>query len=119
MRRCPKCKSPNWDYTDVGIPYVILCTDCGHIYNSKGKQAMTESEFEDRFDRGEFDCEFAMWISETYDAWGKHQMLKLWEDPDVYVAFMETTVTEPSTALQDAYFDGKHPLDSFPTLKGN
>lgn len=79
---------------------------------------MTEAEFESKFDNGDFDCEFAAWISETYDAWGKHQMLALWEDPDVYVAFMETKVT-PSTMLQDTYFGGSNPLDSFPTIRGN
>jgi hypothetical protein len=79
---------------------------------------MTEQEFEQRFDRGEFDCEFAMWISETYDAWSKHKMLSLWEDPDVYVAFMETKVTPDSTLLQDAYFDGKNPLAAFPSIFG-
>ena len=78
---------------------------------------MTEQEFEQLFDRGELDCEFAMWISEKYDAWAKHQMLALWEDPEVYTAFMETKVTiEPSKALQDAYFGGVNPLGSFPTL---
>ena len=79
---------------------------------------MTESEFEQLFDRGEFDCEFAAWISETYDAWSKHKMLSLWEDPDVYVAFMETKVTPESTLLQDAYFDGKNPLAAFPSIFG-
>ena len=79
---------------------------------------MTESEFETKFDNGDFDCEFAAWISETYDAWGKHQMLALWEDPDVYTAFMETKVTAPSTMLKDTYFGGVDPLAAFPSIFG-
>jgi len=76
---------------------------------------MTESEFEAKFDRGDLDCDFAMFISERYDAWAKHQMLSYWEDPDAYQEFKDSLVT--STALQDAYFDGKHPLEAFPSLK--
>jgi hypothetical protein len=76
---------------------------------------MTEEEFTQKFDRGELDCDFAMFISERYDAWAKHQMLSYWEDPDAYQEFMDTMVT--STLLQDAFFDGKHPLEAFPSLK--
>jgi hypothetical protein len=41
-------------------------------------------------------------------------MLSYWEDPDAYQEFMDTMVT--STLLQDAYFDGKNPLEAFPTI---
>jgi len=77
---------------------------------------MTESEFEDQFDRGELDCEFAMWISEHYDAWSKCKMLSYWEDPDAYQEFKDSMVT--STMLQDSYFEGKNPLEGFPTIRG-
>jgi hypothetical protein len=76
---------------------------------------MTEEEFTQKFDNGDLDCDFAMFISERYDAWAKHQMLSYWEDPDAYQEFKDTMVT--STLLQDAYFDGKHPLEAFPSLK--
>jgi hypothetical protein len=76
---------------------------------------MTESEFEYKFDRGDLDCEFAMWISKHYDAWSKGKMLSYWEDTDAYQEFKDSMVT--STMLQDAFFDGKHPLESFPSLK--
>ena len=120
MNHCPECNSESWDHANVGLIGAIVCTNCGEIYMMKEQETktMTESEFENLFDRGEFDCEFAQWISETYDAWGKHQMLALWEDPDVYVAFMETKVTAPNTLLQDTYFDGVNPLDSFPSIRG-
>lgn len=78
---------------------------------------MTELEFEAKFDRGDLDCDFAMFISERYDAWAKHQMLSYWEDPDAYQEFKDSMVT--STALQDAYFDGKHPLEAFPSIFGD
>lgn len=77
---------------------------------------MTESEFEEKFDRGELDCDFAMFISERYDAWSKPKMLSYWEDPDAYQEFKDTLVT--STLLQDAFFDGKHPLEAFPSIFG-
>lgn len=76
---------------------------------------MTELEFEAKFDRGDLDCDFAMFISERYDAWAKHQMLSYWEDPDAYQEFKDSMVT--STMLQDTYCDGKHPLEAFPSLK--
>jgi hypothetical protein len=78
---------------------------------------MTEQEFEDQFDRGNLDCDFAMFISEQYDAWSKDKMLYYWEDLDVYEKFKDSMVT--STMLQDAYFDGKHPLDGFPSIFGD
>jgi hypothetical protein len=84
---------------------------------NKRDDTMTESEFEDQFDKGNLDCEFAMWISEHYDAWSKAKMLSYWEEPDAYQEFKDTMVKEPSTMLQDAYFEGKNPLESFPSLK--
>ena len=116
--KCPKCGSNDWDWANIGFSEAKQCTDCGEIYMMKDKTTMTELEFESKFDNGDFDCEFAMFISEKYDAWAKHQMLALWEDPDVYVAFMETKV-KPSTLLQDTYFGGDNPLDSFPTIRGD
>ena len=118
---CLKCGCIDWDHANVGLIGAIVCTNCGEIYMMKEQETMTmtESEFEAKFDNGDFDCEYAQWICETYDAWGKHQMLALWEDPDVYVAFMETKVTAPSTMLQDTYFGGVNPLDSFPSIRGD
>jgi hypothetical protein len=46
-------------------------------------------------------------------------MLSYWDDPDAYQEFKDSLVKEPSTALQDAYFEGKNPLDSFPTIRGD
>jgi hypothetical protein len=77
---------------------------------------MTEQEFEEKFDKGDLDCDFAVFISERYDAWAKHQMLSYWEDPDAYQEFKDTLVK--SALLQDAFFDGKHPLEAFPTIFG-
>ena len=81
---------------------------------------MTESEFESKFERGELDAEFAMFISERYDAWDKHKMLSYWEDPDAYQEFKDEMVTYdgPSPMLKDAYFDGKDPLEAFPSIFG-
>ena len=78
---------------------------------------MTEQEFEDKFDRGDFDCDFAMFISKRYDAWSKAKMLSYWDDPDAYNDFKDTLVT--STLLQDTYFEGKHPLEAFPSIFGD
>lgn len=80
---------------------------------------MTESEFEDKFDKGDLDCEFAMFISERYDAWSKAKMLSYWEDPDAYDEFKDKMVRKvPSPMLQDAYFGGVDPLAAFPSIFG-
>ena len=79
---------------------------------------MTESEFETKFDMGDLDCEFAMFISKRFDAWSKAKMLSYWEDPDAYAEFKETMVKEPSTMLQDTYFGGVDPLAAFPSIFG-
>jgi len=75
---------------------------------------MTESEFEDLFDRGQLDCEFAMWISEHYDAWSKAKMLSYWDDPDAYYEFKDSMVT--SVVKKQQYSLGPNPLDKFPTI---
>jgi hypothetical protein len=54
---------------------------------------MTESEFDYKFDNGQLDCEFAMWISEHYDAWSKGAMMSYWDDPDAYQEFKDSMVT--------------------------
>jgi len=77
---------------------------------------MTESEFEDKFERGQLDAEFAMFISERYDAWSKAKMLSYWEDPDAYDEFKDKMVTP--TLLQDIYFGGIDPLAAFPSIFG-
>jgi len=78
---------------------------------------MTNDEFDTLFDTGELDCDFAMYISERYDAWSKHQMLSYWEDPDTYIEYRDSYI-QKRNMLQDAYFEGKDPLDSFPTIRG-
>lgn len=80
---------------------------------------MTDLEFERRFDSGDLDCEFAMFISERYDAWDKHRMLSYWEDPDAYQEFKDSMIKKPSKVLQNAYFGGSNPLDKFPTMWGD
>lgn len=117
---CPKCHSNDWDHANVGLIGAIVCTDCGELYMMKDKttmkMTMSESEFEAKFDNGDFDCEFAMFISERYDAWSKAKMLSYWEDPDAYQEFKDTKVT--STLLQDTYFGGVGPLAAFPSIFG-
>ena len=113
---CPECNSDDWDWANVGIEGAILCVNCGHIYNSVKDKTMTESEFEDLFDKGELDSQFADFICNRYDAWNKEHMLRLWEDEGVYADFKDSMVT--STLLQDAYFGGKHPLEGFPSIFG-
>jgi len=76
---------------------------------------MTEQEFEDQFDRGNLDCEFAMWISEHYDAWSKAKMLSYWEDPDAYQEFKDSMVT---VVNKQQYSLGPNPLDKFPSMWG-
>lgn len=75
---------------------------------------MTESEFETKFDRHELDSVYCDFICNRYDAWNKEHMLRLWDDDGVYADFKDSMVT--STLLQDAYFDGKHPLEAFPSI---
>ena len=76
---------------------------------------MTESEFDDKFDKGELACEFAIWISETYDAWSKAKMLSYWEDPDAYEEFKDSLVDVVVVEKQQ-YSLGPNPLDNFPTI---
>lgn len=75
---------------------------------------MTESEFEQMFNSGDLDCEFAMFISERYDAWAKHQMLSYWDDPDAYHEFKDSLVKPVTNVTQ--YSLGPNPLDKFPTI---
>ncbi|CAB5194804.1 hypothetical protein UFOVP176_35 [uncultured Caudovirales phage] len=110
---CPKCRSPNWDYANVGMPYALVCLDCGDLY---GEKRMTESDFESKFENGELDCEFAMFISERYDAWSKPKMLSYWEDTDAYLEFKDSMVKEPLPMLKDTFFEGSNPLDKFPSI---
>jgi hypothetical protein len=77
---------------------------------------MTEAKFLYLFERGQLDCEFAMFISERYDAWSKVKMLSYWEDHDAYDDFKDHMVT--STLLQDTYFGGIDPLAAFPSIFG-
>ena len=74
---------------------------------------MTELEFEDQFDKGNLDCEFAMFISERYDAWSKAKMLSYWEDPEVYLEFKDSMVT---VVEKQQYSLGPNPLDKFPSM---
>ena len=79
---------------------------------------MTESEFEQRFNSGDLDCDFAMFISERYDAWSKPKMLSYWEDPDAYQEFKDSLVTVTNVtqySLGPEPF-GVNPLDRFPTI---
>jgi hypothetical protein len=55
---------------------------------------VTEDEFDYQFDNGNLDAEFAMFISERYDAWNKHAMLSYWDDPDAYTEFKEHMVKD-------------------------
>ena len=75
---------------------------------------MTESEFEEKFDRGELDCDFAMFISKRFDAWSKAKMLSYWEDPDAYEEFKDSLVDVVVNKQQ--YSLGPNPLDNFPTI---
>ena len=77
---------------------------------------MTESEFEDQFDRGNLDAQFADFICDRYDAMNKEHMLRLWEDEGAFADFKDHMVT--STLLQNTYFGGVDPLASFPSIFG-
>jgi hypothetical protein len=77
---------------------------------------MTELEFEDKFDRGELDCDFAAFISERFDAWSKAKMLSYWEDPDAYQEFKDSKVT--IVVEKQQYSLGPNPLDKFPSMWG-
>ena len=53
---------------------------------------MNEKTFEDLFDRGELDSQYADFICDRYDAWDKEKMLHLWQDDNVYLHFKESMV---------------------------
>jgi len=85
----------------VTFKFLDLCKVCFEdvktiIPTIDRRELMTEQEFDEAFDRGDLDCDFAMFISEHYDAWAKHQMLSYWEDPDAYEAFKERMVKNVS-----------------------
>lgn len=75
---------------------------------------MTEEEFEGKFDSGDLDCEFSMFISERYDAWDKHKMLSYWEDPDTYQEFKDSLVD--IVVEKPQYLLGDNPLNKFPSM---
>lgn len=111
---CPECGSDEWDYANVGLPKALVCLNCGCLYGDQKK--MTELEFECKFENGDLDCDFAMFISEHYDAWAKHQMMSYWEDPDAYQEFKDSLVTVVNK--QYPYSLGPNPLDKFPSMWG-
>jgi hypothetical protein len=113
MRRCPKCRSPNWDYANVGLPYALVCLDCGNVY-STGNKTMTEEDFETKFDNGDLDCDYADFICERYDAWNKEHMLRLWDDEGVYASFKDSLVD--IVVEKPQYSLGDNPLDKFPSM---
>ena len=113
MNKCFRCGSIDWDHANVGLIGAIVCTNCGKIYTMEEKHTMTESEFEQRFDNGDLDCDFAMFISERYDAWSKPKMLSYWEDPDAYQEFKDSLVTVTDVTQ---YSLGPDPLEKFPTI---
>ena len=76
---------------------------------------MTESEFEEKFDRGELDFDFAMFISKRYDAWPKTKMLSYWEGNDAYEEFKDSLVDVVVVEKQQ-YSLGPNPLDNFPSI---
>ncbi len=80
---------------------------------------MTESEFETKFDNWDLDCEFAEFLFDKYDASNGHKLETSWLLKGHRVTLKLMMVTEPSTLLQDAYFEGKNPLDSFPKIRGD
>lgn len=112
--KCPKCNSIDWDWANIGFSGAKQCLDCGEIYMMKDKTIMNESEFEAKFDNGDLDCDFAMFISEHYDAWNKHKMLSYWEDFDAYQEFKDSLV-KPVVNKQQ-YSLGPNPLDKFPSI---
>jgi hypothetical protein len=76
---------------------------------------MTESEFEHQFDNGQLDCEYAIFISEHYDAWNKGAMLSYWDNPDAYDEFKARMLYKP-VAKKQQYSLGPNPLDKFPSM---
>lgn len=74
---------------------------------------MTESEFEDLFDRGELDSQYADFICDRFDAWNKEKMLRLWMEEGVYADFKDSMVTVVNT---QQYSLGDNPLNKFPSI---
>lgn len=116
--KCPKCNSPNWDYANVGVLNAILCTDCGHIYNGayngKGEQEMKEFNVYIEDFNGNLHDEYTIEAETLDQAYDKAYENIGWKAMEVHID--EITEEKPSTLLQDVYFGGKNPLESFPTL---
>jgi len=115
MRRCSKCTSTDWDYANVGCPYAILCADCGHIYNGKGKTMTKEYEVYIEDFNGNLYDQYTVEAETEDEAYDIAYESIGWKAMEVHV----TEVKEPSKALQNAYFGGSNPLDKFPTIWGD
>jgi len=109
---CPKCGSDAWDWANIGFTDAKQCTDCGEIYSSGEKIMKTYNVYvEDT--NGNYMDDYTLEAnseSHAYDlAYERHNYKPL----TIYV-----DLEEHSTMLQDTYFDGKHPLESFPSIFG-
>jgi hypothetical protein len=110
--KCPKCGSDAWDWANIGFSEAKQCTDCGEIYMMiKDKKPMKTYDVYVEDFNGNFFDEYTIEAESIDKAYDKAYERLNW-------AAMEVHIEESSTALQDAFFDGKNPLDSFPSIKG-
>jgi transcription elongation factor Elf1 len=114
MSSCPKCGSKDWDHANVGLIGAIVCTNCGEIYMMEDKTTMKTYNVYVEDTNGNYMDDYTLEANNedhAYDlAYERHNYAPV----TVYI-----DDEKPSTMLQDTYFGGVNPLDSFPTLKGN
>jgi transposase len=100
------------------MPYALLCTDCGHVYTTgKDKTTMSVKEYAvyiEDFNGNMYD-EYTIEAESESEAYDKAYENIGWKAMEVHVTEIKVE-TAPSKALQDAYFGGSNPLDSFPTI---
>ena len=52
--QCPKCKSTDWDWANIGFSNIVLCTNCGNLYPSTEDGLERVARERERSDRWPF-----------------------------------------------------------------
>ena len=111
---CPKCSSNDWDYANVGCPDAIVCTNCGEIYMMKDETTMKTYNVYVEDTNGNYMDDYTLEAESESHAYDLAYERYNYKPLTIYI-----DLEEPSTMLQDAYFEGKHPLETFPSIFGD
>ena len=118
MNKCPKCNSNDWDHANVGLIGAIVCTNCGEIYMlEEQKTTMKTYNVYVEDTNGNYMDDYTLEAENedhAYDlAYERHNYAPV----TVYIDDEKPSMDgSSSTMLQDTYFEGKNPLEYFPSI---